>query len=143
MRALGLDLGARRIGVALSDSRGTLASPRGAILRSDDPGRDRAAVAELVAETRAEVVVVGMPLSLDGSAGPAARAASAEAEALATILAVPVETVDERLSTVSASRAMTAAGRPVRRQRSLIDSAAAAIFLQSWLDRRCASGRSA
>jgi putative Holliday junction resolvase len=143
VRALGLDLGARRIGVALSDSRGTLASPRGAILRSKDPARDRAAVAAMVAETCAEVVVVGLPLSLDGSAGPAARWAFAEVEALAAVLAVPVQTIDERLSTVSASRAMTAAGRPVRRQRGRIDSAAAAILLQSWLDGHCASGRTA
>lgn len=136
MRALGLDMGAARIGVALSDSAGTLASPQGAIVRSARPAADHAAIAEMVASTGAGVVVVGLPLSMDGSLGPAARAVLAEVEVLRAALTVPVELADERLSTVSASRAMSAAGRSTRRQRSVIDSAAAAVILQAWLDRR-------
>ncbi|MGH9128168.1 MAG: Holliday junction resolvase RuvX [Acidimicrobiales bacterium] len=138
MRALGLDLGAVRLGVALSDSRGAPASPCGAIVRSGELVRDHAAIAE--AETGAEAVVVGLPLSMDGRMGPAARAAMAEVASLRAGLAVPVEVCDERLSTVSASRAMTAAGRSPRRQPAVIDSAAAAVVLQAWLDRRCTRG---
>lgn len=174
MRALGLDLGAARIGVALSDSAQTLASPHGAIVRSPvrvgpagsvrsvgsirsvgsaqdslavaaagPMSADHAAIAELVASTRAGVVVVGLPLSMDGRVGPAARAVLAEVEVLRAQLCVPVEVADERLSTVSASRAMSSAGRSTRRQRSVIDSAAAAVILQAWLDRRRIAERTA
>src|SRR4029453_18886468 len=72
-RAIGLDLGTRRIGVALSDSAGTVATPHDVLTHSDDRAGDHVRIAELVAEVGAEVVVVGLPLSLDGSVGPAAR----------------------------------------------------------------------
>ncbi|MGH9131194.1 MAG: Holliday junction resolvase RuvX [Acidimicrobiales bacterium] len=143
MRALGLDLGAARIGVALSDSGGSMAMARDAILRSTGPADrlvDRQAIAELVSSTGAGVVVVGLPLSLDGRMGPAARAVAAEVDALRAALAVPVEVADERFSTVTARRALSAAGRPARRQRGVIDSAAAAVILQSWLDCRRRAG---
>lgn len=136
---VGLDPGERRVGVAVSDSAGTLAVPHATLERSGDPGADRAAVVSLVDELGAEVVVVGLPLGLDGRAGPAARRASAEAAALATELAgrgVAVETFDERLTTVAAERHLAAAGRTGRRQRRAVDSSAAAVMLQGWLDRR-------
>ncbi len=143
MKALGLDLGSVRIGVALSDSRGTLASPYTTIVRSGNLVRDQAAIAALVAETGAEVLVVGLPLSMDGRMGPAARAAMSEAASLRAALGVPVEVCDERLSTVSAARGMQVAGRRSRHQRVVIDSAAAAVLLQAWLDRRLFSGGAA
>jgi putative Holliday junction resolvase len=128
-----LDLGSVRIGVALSDSRGTFASPCTTIVRSGDLVRD---IAALVAETGAEVVVVGLPLSMNGRMGPAARAVMSEVASLRAGVSVPVELCDERLSTVSAARGMRVAGRSSRHQRAAIDSAAAAVLLQAWLDRR-------
>ena len=141
-RAVGVDLGARRIGIAVSDSAGTLATPRGTIVRSGDPERDRQALIELVREEEAVVVVVGHPLSLDGTRGPAAVAAEAEAGALAGLLeqdGVRVELLDERLTTVSAHRALTAGGTRGRDQRAVVDQTAAAVLLTSWLDGRRAA----
>jgi len=132
---MGIDLGTRRIGVAVSDSRGTLASPRPTIERSGDPDADRAALVELVAEVGARRVVVGNPLGLDGRAGPAAQAAAQETAALADALAplgVAVESFDERFTTVTAEQALAAAGRSGRRRRAVVDQAAAAVMLQAW-----------
>ena len=133
---VGVDLGERRIGVAVSDGTGTLASPRCTIERSGD-GADWSALAAVVEEVGAQRVVVGLPLSLNGRRGPAARAAQADADELAQRLAphgVSVETFDERLTTVSAARSLTDAGRRARQQRTRIDPAAAAVLLQAWLD---------
>ena len=99
-----------------------------------DPGRDRAAIVQAVQELGAEAVVVGLPLSLDGSPGPAAQAAQAEAAALAEALGVAVELVDERLTTVSANRSLASAGVRGRPRRRVVDQVAAAVLLQSWLD---------
>lgn len=142
MRAMALDLGTRRIGVAVSDSGGIMATPYGVIERSGDAGTDRARVAEVVAEVGAEAVVVGLPLSMDGTVGPAAAAAIEEAAALRDLLSVPVDMQDERLTTVTANRSLAAAGVTGRRrsraarQAGAVDSTAAAIVLQSWLDAR-------
>jgi putative Holliday junction resolvase len=124
--------------VAYSDSGRTIASPWGTIERSGDAARDRAAIVDAVREIEASVVVVGLPLSLSGAAGPAARAALEEAEALRAAfepLGVSVETADERFTTTEAQRALTAAGRKGRAARQVIDSAAAMVLLQAWLDR--------
>lgn len=131
---MGIDLGSRRIGVAVS--AGTLATPYDVIERSGDLARDRRAIAAVVDETGAEVVVVGMPLSLDGSAGPAARAATEEVEALRDALDVPVETYDERLTTVTADRQLKEQGLDARARRRVVDKVAASILLQAWLDAR-------
>jgi putative Holliday junction resolvase len=133
-RAVGLDLGARGIGVALCDSAGTLATPYEVVLRSGDRQRDHRRIAELVAEAEAEVVVVGLPLSLDGSVGPAAAGVQAEVAELREHLGVPVEVWDERLSTVEADRRLQSAGVPGRKRRHVIDQVAATVILQSWLD---------
>ena len=106
------------------------------IERSGDPARDRRAIAAIVEETGAEVVVVGMPLSLDGSAGPAARGAATEVEALRDTLEVPVETYDERLTTVTADRQLKEQGLDARARRRVVDKVAASILLQAWLDAR-------
>ncbi|MGD0592754.1 MAG: Holliday junction resolvase RuvX [Acidimicrobiales bacterium] len=103
-RAVGVDLGERRIGVAVSDAGGVLASPYGVVERSGDAALDRQTLAGIVAELHAEVLVVGLPLSLSGQAGRAARAAADEAAALADVVGVPVTTFDERLTTVEAAR---------------------------------------
>lgn len=134
---VGIDLGERRIGVAVSDSAGTVASPRCTIHRSGDREADRSRLVDLVAETGAAILVVGLPVSLDGRRGPAARAAEEEAAALAQLLrprGVEVETYDERFTTVSAGRRLSEAGHSERSRRSVIDQAAAAEMLQAWLD---------
>lgn len=136
MRVLGLDLGSRRIGVAVSDATGTLASPHGVVERSGDTAADHRRLAELVIELGAERVVVGLPLSMSGGYGPAARAAAEEAAQLAALLPVAVDAYDERLTTVSAQRALRSGGTRARQQRRVIDQAAAAVMLQAWLDGR-------
>jgi putative Holliday junction resolvase len=136
MRALGVDLGSKRIGVALSDSDGRVASPFEVVTRSGDRPRDHRRIAELVAEAEAEVVVVGVPYSLDGSVGPAARRALAEVEVLRRALGVPVETYDERLSTVTAHRSLREMHVDAATRRRVVDKVAAAVILQAWLDHR-------
>lgn len=134
-KALAVDLGSRRIGLAVSDSLGSMAFPHSVIERAVDPGADLVAIAGVVAETGATTVVVGLPLSLDGSDGAAARQARDQAKELAGVLdGTPVVLFDERLTTVSARAALLAAGRRGRAQRAVVDSAAAAVLLQSWLD---------
>lgn len=137
MRALGLDLGSKRIGIALS--AGTLATPYEVLARSGDRARDHRAIAAHVAETDAEVVVVGLPLSMDGSLSAAAERALAECEQLAGVLDVPVETWDERLSTVTAERSLLAQDLRAPARRKVVDKVAAAVILQSWLDARAAA----
>lgn len=137
-RAIGIDLGTRRIGVAVTDSAGTMALPRTTLVRGKDVDGDRRRLVELILEEEAVVVVIGLPLSLDGSRGRAAVAAEAEAEALRGLLAergVLVELFDERLTTVSAHQALVAGGSDSRARRQLVDQAAAAVMLSAWLDR--------
>ncbi len=136
MRALGVDLGSRRIGVAVSDSAGTVASPFEVVQRSGDRQRDHRRLADLVHEAEAEIVVVGLPYSLDGSIGPAARRVVAEVRVLRRALSVPVETYDERLSTVTAHRSLREMNVGAAARRRVVDKIAAAVILQSWLDHR-------
>lgn len=136
MRALGIDLGTRRIGVALANSEGTVATPYEVVARSGDRARDHRAIAALAEETGAEVLVVGLPLSLDGSVGAAASAALAEADELAEATGLPVEMWDERLTTVSADRDLMALDMKAGARRRVVDKVAAAVMLQAWLDHR-------
>ena len=133
-RAVALDLGTRRIGVAASDPGRVLASPRTTLERSGDLALDHRRIAALVAEEEATTVVVGLPLSLDGSIGPAARAVLDEVVDLAAVLRVPVVTHDERFTTVTAHEQLRAAGMGGRRRRSVVDQQAATVLLQDWLD---------
>jgi len=134
VRALGLDLGERRVGVAVCDSAGTVATPVETIVRSGDPERDLQAIADQVSEWQAEIVVVGMPFSLDGSRGPAAVAAHAEIDRLERSLSVPVVSYDERLTTVIAERSLMEQQMKGPQRRGVVDQVAAAVTLQSWLD---------
>jgi len=135
-RALGVDLGERRIGLALSDPSRTVASPLDVLRRSGDPVADRRAIVEVARAEGAGVVVVGLPLSLSGRHGPAAQAAVQEAEALRAI-AGDIEVVlhDERLTTVTAERALGEARMKRAARRQVVDKVAAAVMLQSWLER--------
>ncbi|MFL6243450.1 MAG: Holliday junction resolvase RuvX [Acidimicrobiia bacterium] len=137
-RVLGVDLGSRRIGLALSDPGGRVATPHGLIERSGDPAADHRTILAHAREAGASRVVVGLPLSLSGDVGPAARAVLGEVEALRALAAgaVTVETHDERLTTVIAERGMRDAQVPRRARRRHVDSAAAAVMLQSYLEAR-------
>jgi putative Holliday junction resolvase len=135
-RALGVDLGSRRIGIAVTDSAATMALPRTTLVRSGDPAGDRRRLVALILEEEAVVVVVGLPLSLDGSRGPAALAAVDEAASLRALLTehrIEVELFDERLTTVTAHRALAAGGSRERDRRGTVDQAAAAVMLEAWL----------
>ncbi len=134
MRALAVDWGTVRIGLATCDPDGILASPYGTIDQVKDLPRVRRDIARIVADEEVEIVVVGHPLSLDGTRGPAALAVEAQARALADVLPVPVVLHDERLTTVTAHRLLGASGMDERQRRRVVDRAAAAVLLQTWLD---------
>jgi putative Holliday junction resolvase len=136
IRALGLDPGSKRIGVAVSDLSGSIASPLVVLHRSRSKQHDLHEIARIASEEEAEVIVVGLPLNMDGSEGPSARAATGLARRLATVVDVPVEMHDERLTTVTADRSMLDAGLDAIERRQRVDKVAAAIMLQSWLDAR-------
>ncbi|HTV11198.1 MAG TPA: Holliday junction resolvase RuvX [Acidimicrobiales bacterium] len=135
-RVLGLDLGSRRIGVAISDDGRRVASAISMVQRRGSHAEDHIELASLVGRTGANLVVVGLPLSLNGSRGPAATAVAAEVSELRLLLEVPVEVCDERYSTVVARQALAAGGRRPAARRDLIDKTAAATILQTWLDRQ-------
>jgi putative holliday junction resolvase len=131
---MGVDVGAVRIGVALSDPDGLLATPLVTVPRDVDGGTDLTAIAALVTEHEVVQVVVGLPRTLAGREGPAAEAARAFAERLATVVEVPLVFSDERLTTVVATRQLRESGRKGRRQRAVVDQVAAVAILQGWLD---------
>lgn len=133
-RVLGLDLGDARIGVAVSDPDRRLAVPIGTV-RTGAPA-DLRAIAALASEHAVTLVVVGYPLLLSGEAGARAHHAERFAEALRTVLGVPVVLQDERLSTKEAERALRAAGRSAREARRSVDESAATVILQAFLDGR-------
>jgi putative Holliday junction resolvase len=126
-----------RVGVAVSDPSGFLATPLVTLPRDAAHNRDIERLAELVAEYEAVEIVVGLPRSLSGREGPAAQTARQYVDTLAErVEPVPVRLSDERLTTVMASRTLTAQGVRGRRQRAVVDQAAAVFILQSWLDSR-------
>lgn len=133
-RALGVDLGSKRIGIAVSDRSGTIATPLLVVQRSGDRRVDHRRIAELVVEEEADVVVVGLPINMNGTIGPAAQAAAAEARALATVVGVPVETYDERRTTSTAEAALMEFKMKAQARRRVVDKVAAAVMLQAWLE---------
>jgi putative holliday junction resolvase len=137
-RVLGVDLGSRRIGLAISDPDGRVATPHAVIERSGDPAVDHQTILAQAREAGASRVVVGLPLSLSGDTGPAARAVLGEVDALRALAGeeVTVETHDERLTTVIAEQGMREARVPRRARRRTVDSAAATVMLQSYLEAR-------
>lgn len=136
MRVLGIDLGSKRIGLAMSDPGEVLATPHRVLRRAKSQKVDHQAIADIVREWEVEHIVVGLPLSLDGSAGKAANAAQAEAKQLGVVTGVPVETYDERLTTVSAHQVLREQGVDGPDRREVVDMVAAAVLLQAWLDGR-------
>lgn len=136
-RILGVDLGARRIGLAVSDPSGIIASPLGTIQRSGDSHRDRVAIVEAANESEASIVVIGLPREMSGRMGPAAKAARAEVEALRVLApTLQFELVDERMTTVIAQRSLIDAGVRRKARKQTVDKVAAAVILQSYLEAR-------
>jgi len=134
MRYLGLDVGRARIGLALADDVLRTARPHSTVVRRSDAA-DLAAIAEVARSFEVTRAVVGLPLNMDGSEGPSARFARGFADKLGAALGVPVELQDERLSTFEAEGRLREQGFSARDQKQLIDSEAAAVILQGWLDR--------
>ena len=127
-------MGERRIGVSLSDPEGILAMPLTVVdVRTREDALER--IAALAQQHEVDRVVVGLPLSMDGSMGLQAQRVTAFADMLAERMEIPVDTWDERLSTVAAGRALTEAGVKRGKKRKRLDSAAACIILQGYLDR--------
>jgi putative holliday junction resolvase len=137
---IGVDVGQVRVGVSRSDPDGILATPLVTLARDltaapDAVPSDLAELAALVAEHEAVGVVVGLPVNLAGKHGPAAAQVKAYADRLVDVIApVPVTLTDERMSTVVASRRLAERGVRGKRQRAVVDQAAAVEILQSWLD---------
>jgi putative Holliday junction resolvase len=135
MRVLAIDYGSARIGLALSDPTGTLARPLPFLPAKGDARLSRE-IAALTQKEQAGRILLGLPRNMNGTLGEAAAKVQAFAAALGQATAIPVEFVDERLTTVQASRQLHEAGRDARAQRTRIDSEAAAVLLQGWLDSR-------
>ncbi|MBJ7282884.1 MAG: Holliday junction resolvase RuvX [Acidimicrobiia bacterium] len=134
-RALGVDLGEKRIGIALSDPTRTIASPHSVIKRSGNADVDRRAVLSIAREEGATQLVVGLPLTLTGARRAAARAALAEVEALKQLAPdLFIEAFDERLTTAIAQRSLLEGDVRRKDRKQIIDKVAAAVMLQSWLD---------
>ena len=137
VRRLGLDVGDVRIGVALSDETGTLASGLPTLVRVG-PRKDVRAVAALVRDREVGEVVVGLPRRLDGSLGPQAEKVLAFVASLKASLRVPVVTWDERLTTVEAERILREKGATAKERKASVDRIAALLILQGYLDARAA-----
>jgi len=133
MRILAIDYGSTRIGLALSDPTGTLARPLPFLPAKADVKLARE-IATLVAKEQVELILLGLPRHMNGSLGEAATLVQAFAATLGQATPVRIKLVDERLSTVQASRQLQEAGKNTRAQRGKIDSEAAAVLLQGYLD---------
>jgi putative Holliday junction resolvase len=134
-RVLGVDLGARRIGLALSDPTRLIASPLRVVERSGDADADRQAIVAAARAEEAGTVVIGLPKEMSGKRGTAATAAIAEVEALRTLAPdLTFELVDERLTTVIAQRSLIESGMTRKKRKGTVDKVAAAVILQSYLD---------
>ena len=134
-RILGLDVGERRIGIAISAPEGGLAVPLRVLERSEESA-DLRAIVELARAEDATTIVIGHPISLDGSRGAQARSVEAFARSLAETGGLAVELEDERLTSAQAKRGRNQSSRSQRARRAPVDDLAAAIILQAYLDRR-------
>lgn len=135
-RAIGIDFGTKRIGIAVSDAGRMVATPFETIKRVGDRTVEHGRIADIAAEIDATVLVVGLPLSLDGTDGLAVRTIRSEIRGLAKRVALPIEEYDERFSTVTAERSLREMGTRGQQRRDVVDQVAAAVLLQGWLDAR-------
>jgi putative Holliday junction resolvase len=136
MRCLGLDLGSKRIGVALCDPDERVATPLTVVQRGASRKDDHETIRALVVEYEAEAVVVGLPLNLQSKVTAAAESAIQETEQLRAVLGVPVYLYDERLTTKTADRSLMEMEMKADARRRVVDKVAAAVMLQSFIDHR-------
>jgi putative Holliday junction resolvase len=134
LRAMGVDPGTKRIGVAVGAAG--VATPLKTLVRTKDVQGDFRRLAALAAEYEVDVVVVGLPVSLDGQRRAAAKRALSEVQLLGRLLSVPVTTYDERLTTVTAERSLDHLTLTGPHRRAVVDQVAASVILQGWLDGR-------
>lgn len=138
IRAIGIDHGDARIGIAISDELGMLAHPFETIhLEKADPF---VRIREIVESKQIGMIVLGMPRNMDGTYGPAAEKVRAFADQLKTTVPCPIKLWDERMTTKAAQRGLHAAGRNTKQSREVIDQAAAQLILQAWLDSQAMLG---
>lgn len=138
IKALGIDYGDARIGLAISDDLGMMAHPVETVATEDPNTLPEARIAEVVTERKANLIVIGMPFRMDGSEGDATEKVRKFIVRLKTVLpeGTPIEEIDERLSTVEAHRQLQASGRKAKDTKGVIDQVAATVILQDWLDNR-------
>ena len=137
-RALGIDLGDARVGVAIADELGILAHPLETITVKDTEPVAR--IAEIAVRDKIGTIVLGLPRNMDGTYGPAAEKSRAFAEKLRASTGCVVKLWDERLTSVAAQRSLHEAGRNAKQSRSVIDQVAAQLILQGWLDSQAMLG---
>ncbi|MDO4582143.1 MAG: Holliday junction resolvase RuvX [Bacillota bacterium] len=133
MRIIGLDVGSVTVGVAVSDEMGVIAQPAGT-WRRKDVERDMAEMCRLIAEYQAELILIGLPLNMNGSEGPSAQMAREFAAALAEATDTEIIFRDERLSTVAAEKILLSGDVSRKKRKQVIDSMAAVFVLQGYLD---------
>lgn len=118
----------------MSDSSGVIASPLTVVMRSSTHAQDHKKIQELIDEYEVDCVVVGMPFSMSGKVGPAAKSAQEEIKELEIALSVPIYSYDERLTSKTANESMMQANMKAQARRRIVDKIAAAVMLQGWLD---------
>ena len=133
--ALGLDVGSKRIGVAGCDGLGLIATGITTIWRTSFP-EDIAHLAAIISERQVEILVLGLPYTMDGKIGSQAKQVQKFARRIATVIELPIEFIDERLTSYAAEEMMKAAKISVSQNKATIDRIAAAVILQQWLDER-------
>ena len=136
MRVLGIDIGSKKIGIAISNQEMTLATPLTVVHRSSQTSEDHEIIKGIAHEWEVELLVVGMPLSLDGSIGAAAENVLREITHLERNTGIPVDTFDERFTTSTAKQILHDQGVSEKEQKNIIDQVAASIILQAWLDHK-------
>ena len=134
MRVIGIDLGSKRIGIALSDSDLTVATPLDVIERSGNVENDHIAILKITDEWEVKRIIVGLPISLDGTLGASAQSVIDEISRLGNLTDIPIETHDERFTTVTAEQILLQQNVKRDRKKRVIDKVAAAIILQGWID---------
>ena len=142
MRVLGIDIGSKKIGIAISNQEMTLATPLTVVHRSSQTSEDHETIKRIAHEWEVELLVVGMPLSLDGSLGAAAENVLQEIKHLERNTGIPVDTFDERFTTTTAKQILHDQGVSEKEQKNVIDQVAASIILQTWLDHKISTSGS-
>ncbi len=142
MRVLGIDIGSKKIGIAISNQEMTLATPLTVVHRSSQTSEDHETIKAIAHEWEVELLVVGMPLSLDGSLGASAENVLKEIKHLERNTGIPVDTFDERFTTTTAKQILHDQGVSEKEQKNVIDQVAASIILQTWLDHKISASAS-